>query len=112
MDALIHELLDWVRTHPYWAGGLVFLISFAESLAVVGILVPGVAMMFGVGAIIATGAADFWTMCAWAAAGAILGDGLSYWVGRRYRDRLRGIWPFGKHPQMLEQGERFFPRRR
>jgi undecaprenyl-diphosphatase len=74
----------------------------------VGIIVPGVVILFGVGALIAAGAADFWAMCGWAVAGAVLGDGLSYWLGRRYKDHLRETWPFTRYPRTLEQGERFF----
>ena len=108
MEALFTELLDWVRAHPFWAGIVLFAISLAESLAVVGVLVPGVAIMFGIGALIGAGAADFWTMCAWAIAGAVTGDGLSYWLGHRYRLRLREMWPFRRMPDTLEQGQRFF----
>ncbi|MFM1891393.1 MAG: hypothetical protein RLZ44_470, partial [Pseudomonadota bacterium] len=36
------------------------------------------------------------------------GDGLSYWLGRRYRAGLRDMWPFRLFPRTLEDGERFF----
>jgi membrane protein DedA with SNARE-associated domain len=35
---------------------------------------------------------------------------ISYWVGRRWGDRLRGIWPFSRYPQLLERGETLFRR--
>ncbi len=87
-----------------------FVISLAESLAVVGVAVPGVAIMFGIGTLIGTGTLEFWSTAAWAVAGAIAGDGLSFWLGRHYRDTLRGLWPFRTHPAMLERGEAFFQR--
>jgi undecaprenyl-diphosphatase len=108
MEALFAGLLDWVRAHPYWAGLAVFAIAFAESLAIIGVVVPGVVIMFGVGALVAAGAADFWAICGWAVAGAVAGDGLSYWLGRRYRADLRGMWPFRLFPRTLQDGERFF----
>ncbi|MCB1877345.1 MAG: phosphatase PAP2 family protein [Chromatiales bacterium] len=107
---LLKPLLDWITQNPVWAGVVVFLLSLAESLAVVGVLVPGVALMFGVGALIGLGHLGFWEMATWAVAGAVAGDGISFWLGRRYREQLRGIWPFSRHPAMLEQGERFFSR--
>ena len=45
-------------------------------------------MMVGAGALIATGALSFWPVCLWAVAGAVAGDGLSYWLGCHYRERL------------------------
>ncbi|MEJ2575162.1 MAG: VTT domain-containing protein [Gammaproteobacteria bacterium] len=110
MEAFLSQLLAWVAANPVWTGLIVFAVSLAESLAIVGIIVPGVVMMFGIGALIAAGAADFWAICAWAVAGAVLGDGLSYWLGRRYKAHLRDTWPFTRYPRTLEQGERFFER--
>jgi undecaprenyl-diphosphatase len=82
----------------------------SESLAVIGLLVPGVLMMFGIGALVAAGAVGFPDAYAWAVAGAVAGDGLSFWLGRRFRDRIRGLWPFSRHPTGLERGLGFFDR--
>ena len=71
MTELLHQLLEWVSLHPLWAGFIVFLVAMGESLAIVGLLVPGVILMFGFGALISTGAMDFWPTFAWAAAGAV-----------------------------------------
>ncbi len=106
----IQPLLDWVAQNPNWAGAIVFLVSFSESLAIVGLLIPGVAMMFVAGALIAAGALDFWPILAWAVAGAVAGDGLSFWLGHHFKDRMRRVWPFTRHPEMLTRGEDFFLR--
>src|SRR3569623_1140555 len=106
----LKPLLDWITAHPYWAGFAVFAISVSESLAVVGLFVPGVAMMFGIGALVAVGALELWATLAWAAAGAIVGDGLSYWLGHHYKDRLRHMRPFRKYPALMRRGEMFFER--
>ncbi len=106
----MEPLLSWVTAHPHWAGFIVFLLSFAESVAIVGVLVPGVVLLFGVGALIGTGHLSFTPIWLWAVAGAIVGDGLSYWLGRRYRERLAGIWPLRRHPELITKGHRFFER--
>lgn len=106
----IQPLLDWIVQHPHWAGATVFLIALAESLALVGLFIPGTLAMFGVGALVAAGALNLWATLAWAAAGAIAGDGISYWLGYRYRDRLLTLWPFSRHPQWMTKGEAFFHR--
>lgn len=111
MDIInIQPLLDWTTQHPYWAGAAVFLVSLAESLVVIGLFIPGTVVMFGVGALVAAGALDFWTTLGWAAMGAIAGDGMSYWLGRRYRGGLRNLWPFSRFPQVMARGEAFFLR--
>ena len=92
------------------AGLLVFLVAFSESLVLVGLLVPGAVLMFAAGALIGTGHLHFWPTFAWAVAGAVAGDGLSFWLGWHYQARLRNKWPFSHHRDWLQRGERFFHR--
>ena len=110
MTDLIHQLIDWVAAHPHWTGLFVFLIALAESLAIVGMVVPGVVMMFAAGALIGAGAVGFWPMYWLAVAGAVIGDGLSFWLGHHLRDRVGSLWPFSRHPETLERGVAFFDR--
>ena len=100
-------MLDWIVQHPHLAGSVIFLISAAESLAVIGLFIPGTVVMFGVGALVGKGMLDLWPTLAWATAGAVAGDGVSYWLGYRYREGLRGFWPFRRHPALLQKGEQF-----
>lgn len=108
MAELFQQLLQWVGANPGWAGLVVFLTSFVESLAIVGVIVPGVAILFTIGALIGAGALEFWHMVGWAVAGAVLGDGLSYWAGKHYQDQLTRSWPLKQHASALEKGTRFF----
>ncbi len=110
MSELLDPLLQWISAHPGLAGFAVFLVSMAESMAIVGMIVPGVAMMFAVGALISTGSLSFWPTLCWAVAGAVVGDGVSFLIGRHFRERLVSLWPFDRHPQMLERGVGFFQR--
>ncbi|MCG7909013.1 MAG: bifunctional DedA family/phosphatase PAP2 family protein, partial [Candidatus Thiodiazotropha taylori] len=108
MGELFGALLTWIGENPFWAGLSVFLVAFSESVAIVGLLVPGVIAMFGFGALIATGTLEFWPVFWWAVAGAVAGDSLSFWLGRHYQDGLRQIWPFSRYPETLHRGIRFF----
>lgn len=108
MTDLIHQLIEWVGQNPHWTGLFVFLLAFAESMAFVGVVVPGVVMMFAVGAMIGAGAVGFWPMYWLSVLGAVVGDGLSYWLGHHLRGRVADIWPFSRHPQGLERGVAFF----
>ncbi len=108
MTELLAHLISWIGTHPHLAGIAVFCIAFAESMAVVGLLVPGAALMLASGALIAAGALPFWPTLAWAAAGAILADSLSFWLGHHYQEDIRSFRPLANRPNMLARGERFF----
>ncbi len=105
---LFQPLFDWIAQHPGWAGLFVFLIALTESLAIIGLFMPGVVLMFGIGTLIATGVMGFWPTFWLAVAGAIAGDGLSYWLGYHYKERLRGVWPFNRYPTLFKKGEAFF----
>ena len=102
------DLLNWLSANPGWAGFWVFVMSFVESLAFVGILVPGIIILFGLGALIALGAMDMATIWLWGSLGALLGDVSSYAIGHRYRGHLPGMWPFAHFPRMLERGREYF----
>lgn len=108
MTGWFTELLSLIEHNPGYAGGIVFAMALAESLAIIGIFIPGVVVLFGVGALIGAGVLDFWAMCLWAIAGAVIGDGLSYWLGHHFEyltDRWR--W-FRLHPDHLRRGVTFF----
>ena len=106
----VQRILALVADHPHAAYLAIFLSAMAESLAFVGLLWPGTMLMLGAGALVATGVLSLKTTLLIAMLGAVAGDGISYWLGRRYRDGLRVIWPFSRHPEMLSHGEAFFRR--
>jgi len=102
------ELLSWLNTHPGWGVAAVFLVAFFESLVLVGILLPGIVILFGVGTLIGLGLLDMLPIWIAASCGAFLGDFLSYTLGYRFRDHLLEIWPFSRFPGLMERGRRFF----
>jgi len=101
-------MLDLITSHPSIAYLLILFISFFESLAIIGLIFPGTIIMLGVGMIISTGALSLKPAIIMAIIGSILGDGISYWTGRIYHERLKTFWPFNRHPQILPRGEDFF----
>ncbi len=103
-------LFDWLAEHPAWAGLMVFFVSMSESLVVVGLAVPGVVLMFGIGALIGAGVLGLVDSLLWAIFGAVVGDGVSFWLGEHYRQRIPHWWPFRKHPEYLQKGVGFFQR--
>ena len=104
------NLLLWVTLHPGATYLLVLLVSLCESLALIGLLVPGTVIMVGIGALVGTGAISASFTLLTAIAGAVAGDGISYWLGRHYHQELKRHWPFCRYPQILLRGEKFFHR--
>lgn len=102
------ELLNWVNANPGWGVLIVFLVAFLESLVLIGILLPGIMILFGIGTLIGLGMIDVLPVWLAASSGAFLGDGLSFALGYRYRQHLLDIWPFSRYPGMMDRGIRFF----
>lgn len=46
----------WMAANPEWLGMAIFLIAFLECAAIVGIVLPGVVLLFGVAVIAGSGA--------------------------------------------------------
>lgn len=108
MSDIVSPLLQWLNDHPHFAGLVTFVISAGESVAIIGTIVPGSIMMTALGALAGAGVIPLWQTIFWAIMGAIVGDGISYWIGHYFKDRLRLIWPFRSHPTLLKTGEKFF----
>lgn len=106
----IDATLAWIAAHPVLAGAVVFLIAFCDAVIILGAIVPALPLLFAVGVLIGLGQISGPYAVACTALGALAGDALSYWIGRRWGDRLRGIWPFSRYPQLLDRGEIMFRR--
>ena len=89
---------------------LVLVIALVESLALVGLLVPGVVLITSAASM--AGHQDItlaWLIGA-AFIGAVIGDGISFLLGYRHRDQVTQRWPLSQHPEWLGRGSRFFER--
>lgn len=110
MSDIVSPLLEWLYAHPELAGLATFIISAAESVAIVGTIVPGSIMMTALGTLAGAGVIPLYETIFWAIMGAIVGDGISYWIGHYFKERLPLLWPFKLYPNLLKSGERFFYR--
>ena len=105
---MIDSLLTFVSGHCNLTYVFIFLVSLLESLALVGLLIPGTVVMFGIGALVGVGSIRLQPTLVSAALGAISGDAISYWIGHFYQDRLKNMWPFSRYAHLLDEGENFF----
>lgn len=104
----LQAVQDWIIVNPNWAGLAVMVLSAAESLAVVGLFIPGLIVMGIVGALVAAGILNLVPTLLYAICGAIIGDGISYYLGFVFKDHLPNYWPFRRYPQWLSRGKSFF----
>lgn len=110
MTAFINSAIDVVGTYREWAYLLVFLLSFSESFPLAGALIPGSTIIFAISAMVPSGAVALVPLLASAIAGAIAGDGFSYWLGHRYREAITQKWPFSRYPGLVDHGRALFER--
>ena len=107
---MVHDLVDLIGRHAVWAGPVMFVLAFGESFAFLSLLFPGTAIMVAAGAFIPSGTLSFWPLVIGCAAGAIAGDLISFWLGRRYGYLVARVWPFTRNPELLTRGFAFFER--
>ncbi len=106
MDYFNH-LLSLLSSSSIYGYGIVAVLSFFESFAFVGILVPGSISVIASGFLASQGYFDVGDLFLFSAVGAILGDSLSYSLGKR------GIILFKEgnkvfKPSLLKKGEDYF----
>ena len=110
LEPIKASVIGFVETNQGWAPVIVAALAFGESIAILSFFVPATVILVGVGALIGVTGLEFWPIWSGAAAGAVLGDAVSYWVGRRFERATLASWPLNRHPAMVERGERFFHR--
>lgn len=106
----LHTLTLWLQANPGWISCAIFLIAFVESLALAGVIVPGVIMLFMVSIIAGGGALSLAESLLWAFLGAVGGDGLSFLIGHYFKSSIPRVWPMSRYPALLHSGEEFFRR--
>lgn len=83
MDSLLSSAADFIARHHVWAGVVLGLVTFFESLVVIGAFVPATGLLVAAGGLVAAGVLDPVNVIAGCVIGAVMGDAISYWIGRR-----------------------------
>ncbi|QKK03728.1 MAG: DedA family protein [Pseudomonadota bacterium] len=100
-SSLIAGIIEFARVHPGWLVGMALVFAFLESLAIVGLFIPGIVLLFIVGAVVGSDPVLFAACWASASSGALAGDLVSYGLGRRYRDRIDRLWILRRRADLL-----------
>lgn len=82
MEALIAQAAEFIRNNSQWAGVVICLLTFGESMFIVGVMIPATALLLMAGGLVGTGTLPLLSTLLWGFAGAIIGDALSYQIGK------------------------------
>src|SRR5512132_2564733 len=107
MTSYFSALVDFVHAHSQYTHIAIFLLALSEAIPVVGTVVPGSTLIIGISALATSANANPWLLVIAATAGAIIGDGLSFWSGQRYHREILNSWPLNKYPHLIARSERF-----
>jgi membrane protein DedA with SNARE-associated domain len=108
--SIIDATLAFVRENQGFVEVTLFWLGFAESLVITSFFIPASAIFLAIAALHSAAGGDFIPMVIAGTLGAFLGDIVSYWIGWKYKDRLRHQWPFRKYPDLLPRASAFFER--
>jgi len=107
-EADLQPFIAWLAQNPGWVVFALFITAFVESLALAGVVVPGVLFLFVIAAAAGTSEIPLEQALFAGFLGAVLGDVLSFYIGHILKERLHNYWPFSRYPSLLALGADFF----
>ncbi len=110
MEAYIDAIGEFIRNNEFWAGPIIGLLTLAESMLILGFFVPATALLLMIGGLVGNGLLNPVSVLGWGIGGAIVGDALSYWIGRWAGPSLMHRWPMNKHKRSVARARLFFSR--
>ncbi|RYG02193.1 MAG: DedA family protein [Caulobacteraceae bacterium] len=110
MDDLFHHVAEFIARHHAWAGVILGLVTLLESLVLIGAFIPATALMVMAGGLIAAGVLDPLQVIFWCVAGAVVGDAISYELGRGLGPKTLRHAAFREHRRKIAR-TRLFTRR-
>lgn len=110
MENYIEQIGAFIQAHHEWAGPMTFLLTLGESMVVLGLFIPATALLLLTGGLIGAGTLAPWSIVCWGIAGAIVGDALSYVLGRWMGPGVLHRWPLNRQRRAVAQARLFFRR--
>lgn len=110
MGPWVDSMTGWLAANPSWLSAAIFLIAFVECLAIAGIVVPGTVVLFAVAALAGSGILPLSEVLLLGFLGGILGDVVSYFIGRRFHQGIRRLPGLRTHPEWIGSAETYFQR--
>lgn len=110
MGQWLETLTQWLAGHPQWLGLALLIVACMECLAVVGLIIPGTVLVFAIAVLAGSGVLSLGETLLLGFIGGLIGDLLSYTLGRRYHQGIRSLRGLRDHPEWLVQAEHYFQR--
>jgi len=110
MDAMIAALACAVGQHPGLAILIAFIGAVVEAVAVLGMIIPGTPLLMAVAGAAGLAGMSMTPILVVAVVGAIIGGGVSFWLGGHYGGQIRKLGPFAARPWLIGRAEAFFQR--
>ncbi|MGC7841659.1 bifunctional DedA family/phosphatase PAP2 family protein [Pseudomonas wayambapalatensis] len=110
MSQWLDSLTGWLSANPQWLGLAIFLIACIECLAIAGIIVPGTVLLFAVAVLAGSGTFSLGETLLLGFLGGMLGDAMSYAIGKYFHQNIRRLPLLRHHPEWIGSAETYFQR--
>ncbi|GAA5541073.1 MULTISPECIES: DedA family protein [Brucella/Ochrobactrum group] len=110
MESIISDLGQFISDHRAWAGPIVGIIAFGESLAIIGMFIPATPIMIAIGGLVGAGIIEPLPVIIGAIIGAVIGDIISYFLGWWLGRNIIHKWPLNKHRSGVARARLLFRR--
>jgi len=110
MGPWLDSVTGWLAANPQWLAAAVFIVALVECLAIAGLIVPGTVLLFAVAVLAGSGALSLSETLLLGFLGGILGDLISYFLGRHFHQNIRRLPGLRSHPQWMAGAESYFQR--
>ncbi|WP_434709391.1 bifunctional DedA family/phosphatase PAP2 family protein [Pseudomonas sp. R1-1] len=110
MGPWLDSVTGWLAANPQWLAAAVFLVALVECLAIAGLIVPGTVLLFAVAVLAGSGALSLSETLLLGFLGGILGDLISYFLGRHFHQNIRRLPGLRSHPEWMAGAESYFHR--
>ncbi|XBC38305.1 MAG: DedA family protein [Buchnera aphidicola (Floraphis choui)] len=98
---------DWflylVKQSIFYSFPIIIIVAFLESLALVGLFLPGIILMAALGTLIGNGTLNFYPSWIAGFIGCICGDSISYYLGWKFKTYLNNLYLLKKNKTIVEK---------
>lgn len=110
MGPWLDSLTVWLTANPQWLAAAVLIVACVECLAIAGLIVPGTVLLFAVAVLAGSGALSLGETLLLGFLGGVLGDVVSYFLGRHFHQNIRRLPGLRHHPEWIGSAEAYFQR--
>ena len=110
MGPWLDSITGWLTVNPQWLAVAVFVVACVECLAIAGLIVPGTVLLFAITVLAGSGALPLGETLLLGLLGGLLGDLVSYFLGRHFHQNIRRLPGLRHHPEWMSAAESYFQR--